>query len=259
MIIDSHCHLDYFEDGEIKEMLDLCKEDGIQNLLTISTKRSTMGKVIDIAQTYHNEYGVYCTLGVHPCETGSLDDVAEINGLLEISNKDRNIVIGIGETGLDYFKNENSPQHQQNMLEKHIEICLEHSLPIIIHSRDAEDDTYALLKQHPNLKILMHCFTGSKKLATQMLDLGAMISISGIVTFKNASHVQDIAKYIPDDRILVETDSPYLAPEPFRGKRNKPLYVTHVGKKVAELREIDYTSLCDITTANFSNLFGISQ
>lgn len=253
IIVDSHCHLDMLKDYDsIDNIVKRAGDDGVKYMQTICTNLDNFENILNIAKKYDN---VFASVGIHPSEVKELI-LAE--KLIELSG-DKN-VIGLGETGLDYFYNKdlNYQKLQRDSFCEHIIASQENSLPVIIHTRDAEEDTHAILKEnkkHKDFPALIHCFTASKEFASKMLDLGLYISISGIVTFKNAENIREALKYIPIDRILVETDSPYLAPVPKRGKTNEPSYTKYVVEFLAELKGISAEKLASQTTDNFFRLF----
>lgn len=253
IIVDSHCHLDMLKDYDsIDNIVKRACDDGVKYLQTICTNLDNFENILNIAKKYDN---VFASVGIHPSEVKELILAAK---LIELSNDEK--VIGLGETGLDYFYNKdlNYQKLQRDSFCEHIIASQENSLPVIIHTRDAEEDTYSILKEskkHKDFPALIHCFTASKEFASKMLDLGLYISISGIVTFKNAENIREALKYIPIDRILVETDSPYLAPVPKRGKTNEPAYTKYVVEFLAELKGISAEKLASQTTDNFFRLF----
>ena len=251
-MIDSHCHLDHeplFSD--LKNVIKRSKDIGIKKLLTISTSIESFSRVKEIV----NKDGIiYGTIGIHPHETekNKIDLDFFIKNLRE--NKK---IIGIGETGLDFYYDNSDRDKQEESFRIHIEAASKANIPLIIHSRNAETDTFDIINRYKNqnLKVLMHCFTGSLNLAKKLLDLDAFFSASGIITFKNSNSLQDTFKFLPDNKILIETDSPYLAPEPMRGKKNEPSFIHHTLKKLAQIKKIEINKLDNITTNNFNNLF----
>ena len=251
-MIDSHCHLDHeplFSD--LENVIKRSKDVGIKRLLTICTNQKSFERILSIIEKDEMIYG---TFGIHPHEVKERSILS--NTIIEQISKNKKI-IGIGETGLDFYYN-NSPKIEQiKSFEQHILASIELNLPVIIHSRKAENETYNVLKDFKNskLKILMHCFTGSLKFAKNLMDLNAYFSASGIITFKNSSDLQDTFKKIPIDRLLIETDSPFLAPEPNRGRNNEPSFIEFTAKKLAELKNISKDELVKETTANFNSLF----
>ena len=251
-MIDSHCHLDHeplFSD--LDNVIQRSKNVGIEKLLTISTSIESFSRVKEIV---NKDEMIYGTIGIHPHETdnNSIDSDFIVKNL-----RDNKKIIGIGETGLDFYYN-NSDKHKQiKSFKIHIEASLKTNVPLIIHSRNAEETTFDILNEYKDrkLKILMHCFTGSQKFAEKLLDFNSFFSASGIITFKNAEDLQQTFKFLPLDRILIETDSPFLAPVPDRGKKNEPSFIDFTATKLAEIKDIKKTELTNITTNNFNNLF----
>ena len=251
-MIDSHCHLDHeqFLDN-LDVVIKRSKDVGIEKLLTICTTLESFEKIKDIVKRDEIIYGTY---GIHPHETKK-NKVSTNLIIEEINNNEK--IIGIGETGLDFFYNHSNKEEQVVSLENHIKASLDLNIPLIIHSRNAEVETFDILNKYKkhNLKILMHCFTGSQKFAEKLLDLNAYFSASGIITFKNSIDIQRTFKFIPLNKLLIETDSPYLAPAPNRGKKNEPSYIKHTAEKLANLKEITNKELINATTSNFKKLF----
>ena len=254
MIIDSHCHLDY---PNLYERLDDVVKRGeinqVKNLLTICTTLESFEKIKLIINKYKNIYG---TFGIHPHETKNYTNI-DAKFITDLKNN-YNKVIGIGETGLDFYYNHSDKKIQKKLFIEHIQAASELNIPVIVHSRNAEDDTYEILKnekKNSNLKILIHCFTGSKSFAKKLLDLNSYISISGIITFKNSSELAHTVSTIPIENLLVETDSPYLAPMPHRGKSNEPSYIVHTVEKLSEIKQISEENVMNYTTNNFEKLF----
>ena len=251
-MIDSHCHLDHEPlISNLDQILERAKEVGINKILTICT---TLDSFIKIKEIIKKDKIIYGTYGIHPHETKN----NKINSKLiieEINNNKK--IIGIGETGLDFFYNHSDKKDQINSFEEHIKAAIELNMPLIVHSRNAENETFDILNQFKkdNLKILMHCFTGSKDFAKRLLNLNAYFSASGIITFKNSVELQETFKIIPLDKLLIETDSPYLAPEPNRGKKNEPSFVKFTADKLALIKDLSSKNLIEITTRNFNNLF----
>ena len=249
-MIDSHCHLDH--DPLFQNLNDIIlrsKDMGIEKILTICTTIESFKNILNIVKTDRIIYG---TFGIHPHEANK-NIVTKKNIVKEISFNKK--IIGVGETGLDFYYNNSDKDSQLKSFKKHIEAAIELDMPIIVHSRGAENETFELLKNNNNLKILMHCFTGSSSFADQLMPLGAYFSASGIITFKNSSDLQDTFKEIPLDKLLIETDSPFLAPVPMRGKKNEPSYIKYTLRKLAEIKKIDESELDRITTNNFNKLF----
>jgi TatD DNase family protein len=253
MLVDSHCHLEY--KGLVEDragVLRRARAAGVGAFLNISTRQSEWEQVIGTAA---REPDVFASVGIHPHEADTHQDLGRA-ALLEATRHPK--VIAIGETGLDYYYDKSDRNAQKSLFRMHIDVARETQLPLIIHTRDAEEDTYAILAEELEkgaFPALIHCFTGSTEFAKKMLALGLMISLSGIVTFKNAKPLQEVAKSIPEERLLLETDSPFLAPVPHRGKVCEPAFVADTAAFVAALRGIDVEYLEQQTTANFFNLF----
>ena len=253
MLVDSHCHLEYKGLVENREaVLARARAAGIGAFLNISTRQSEWDQVVGTAAC---EPDVFASVGIHPHEADAHQDLGRA-ALLEATHHPK--VIAIGETGLDYYYDKSDRDIQKSLFRMHIDVARETQLPLIIHTRDAEDDTHAILDEEMGkgaYPALIHCFTASAGFAEKVLALGLTISLSGIVTFKNAKDLQAIAKNIPDDRLLVETDSPFLAPVPHRGQVCEPGYVADTAAFVAGLRSVDVEHLAAVTTNNFFNLF----
>ncbi|WP_374530566.1 TatD family hydrolase [Novosphingobium sp.] len=253
MLIDSHCHLEY--KGLVEDqaaMLDRARAAGVGGFLSISTRQREWAQVIATAE---REPDVWASVGIHPHEADGHADLGEA-ALLEAAAHPR--VIAIGETGLDYYYDHSDRAMQQALFRRHIAVSRETGLPLIIHTRDAEADTAAILTEEMAqgaFPALIHCFTASADFGRKMLDLGLTISLSGIVTFKNAKDLQAIAAELPDDRILVETDAPFLAPVPHRGRVCEPAFVADTARFVAGLRGVSLDHLAEVTTRNFRALF----
>ena len=251
-MIDSHCHLDHEPLLEnLTEVLTRSKEIGITKLLTICTTLDSFEKIKTIIKKDKMIYGTY---GIHPHETENnyVDKQTIIN---EVNTNSK--IIGIGETGLDFFYNHSNKESQVNSFKAHIEASIELDIPIIIHSRNAEYETFDILNSYKdkNINILMHCFTGTLEFSKKLLTLGAFFSASGIITFNNSLDLQKTFKSIPLEKLLIETDSPYLAPIPKRGKKNEPSFIKYTLSKLALLRDVSDKKMIDITTNNFNNLF----
>lgn len=253
MLIDSHCHLEY--KGLVEDqagVLDRARQAGVGGFLSISTRQREWGQVIATAE---REPDIWASVGIHPHEADGNADLGEA-ALLAAAEHPR--VIAIGETGLDYYYDHSDRATQQALFRRHIAVSRATGLPIIIHTRDAEDDTAAILRDEMEkgaFPALIHCFTASADFARIVLDLGLTISLSGIVTFKNAKDLQAIAAEVPEERLLVETDAPFLAPVPNRGKVCEPAFVADTARFVAGLRGVTPEALAETTTANFRRLF----
>ena len=249
-LIDSHCHLNY--PGLVEDeagILERARARGVAGFLNISTRQSEWGDVVGAAERHPD---VWASIGVHPHEADQHPDLG-VASLVEAASHPR--VIAIGECGLDYYYDKSDRGAQKDRFRSHITAARESGLPLIIHTRDAEEDTAEILAEAPDVKGVLHCFTGSRWLAERGLELGYYVSLSGIVTFKNARDLQETAKIIPEDRLLVETDAPFLAPVPNRGKTCEPAFVADTAAFVAELRGEDMERLGERTTANFFRLF----
>lgn len=250
-MIDSHCHLDH--DPLVKNIEDVLlrsKKEGISKLLTISTTLNGFPKLLEIIKKDEMIFG---TFGIHPHETNT-DQLSKDEIVDKIKTKDK--IIGVGETGLDFYYNNSDKDKQIKSFQNHIDAAVELNMPLIVHSRNAETETYEILKNSDSsLKILMHCFTGSLPFALKLMELNTYFSASGIITFKNSIDLQNTFKEIPLERLLIETDSPFLAPEPMRGKKNEPSFVRYTLNKLSELKNVDFDKLDKITTDNFNRLF----
>ena len=253
MLIDSHCHLEY--EGLVEDqqgVLARARAAGVRGFLNISTRQSEWDRVVGTAA---RESDVWASVGIHPHEA---DGHADLGAAVLLEATEHPKVIGIGETGLDYYYDKSDRQVQQALFRMHIGVARETGLPLIIHTRDAEDDTAAILSEEMGkgaFPALIHCFTASAEFGRKVLDLGLTISISGIVTFKNAKELQDVAAGLPADRMMVETDSPFLAPVPHRGRKCEPAFVADTAAFVANLRGESVEQLGDNTTQNFHALF----
>ncbi|GAB4393027.1 MAG: TatD family hydrolase [Gammaproteobacteria bacterium] len=254
LIVDSHCHLDRLDltpyEGSLAAALAAANEHAVNYFLCVCIDMENFSQVQSIAQQFDN---VFASVGLHPNE----QDVYEpsIDELVACTQHPK--VVAIGETGLDYFRTEDSTDWQQERFRRHIRAAREAQLPLIIHTRDANADTLRILREERAHEVggVFHCFTGSWEMAQQGIDLGFMISFSGIITFKNARELQSVVQQVPLDKMLIETDAPYLAPVPYRGKSNEPAYVRFVAQQVADLRAISYEQVAQQTTTNFFNLF----
>ena len=253
MLVDSHCHLDFPDFEEDRDALVArARAAGVGLMVTISTKFSQADKIIALSEQYED---VLCSVGTHPHEAGA---ETTVSGDIIAAKATHAKVIGIGETGLDYFYEHSEKEKQKQSFIAHIEASRLTQLPLIVHARDADIDTAQILENEMAIGTypgLIHCFTAGPELARRALDIGFYISISGIATFKNAQNLRDVIKTIPLDRLLVETDAPYLAPMPHRGKRNEPSFVSHTAARLAELFDISAEDFAAQTTENFFRLF----
>ena len=254
-IVDSHCHLDFkdFQD-DLDLVIKKAYDSNVKHMLSISVNLEDFKNVYKVANSYDN---IYCTTGIHPNNVPENKNNELLFEKLS-SNLNKKKVIGVGETGLDFYRNEENRINQIEYFNTHLEVSGLFNYPTIVHTRNAEKDTINCIekavKRH-STKGLIHCFTSTMELAKKVLDKGFYISFSGIITFKKVDDLIDVVKYVPLDRILVETDAPYLAPIPFRGKRNEPSFVTHTLKKIAEIKKKNVEDMAQITTNNFFNLF----
>lgn len=260
MIIDSHCHLTMLPEdkvGSTADVVERAKELGVERMLCIAINPQQWTEVISLAEQFE---GVYAAIGVHPCEKPEV--VVTDEELLEAASHPK--VIAIGEIGLDYFHfnaEEEGMTWQHDRLRQHIRIAKQLQKPMIIHTRNSTPDCLQILKEEGADQVggIMHCFVEDIETAKQAMELGFYISFSGIVTFKNATELKAVAQQVPLDRVLVETDSPYLAPMPFRGKTNQPGYTRYVVEEIAKLRDLPFETVAEATTANFNRLFKISS
>ena len=255
MIVDSHCHLTYEPMSlSLNDTIKRANNEGIKYILTISTEDKSFDKILKIITDYNCVYGTY---GIHPHEA-KLHKHINVEYILKKINSNKKI-IGIGESGLDFYYNHSEKSDQIRCFEQHIYAAQEKKLPLIVHTRSAEKETLEILEKNlkkKDFKILIHCFTGSREFAFKLIDLGAYISASGVVTFKKSFELANTFKDLPNKKILVETDAPYLAPVPLRGKPNEPSYIIHTVKFLSDLKKLSFEDFSNITTNNFLNLFG---
>ena len=258
MLVDSHCHLDRLDlsqyAGEISGAITAARNVGVERILCVAIDLENLPKVLAIAEQFS---GVHASVGVHPLEPE--DNSLQVEQLIRLARHPK--VVAIGETGLDYYYGKDYIALQKQNFLTHIKAARTCKKPLIIHSRDAKEGTLRYLAEHADLEAggVMHCFTEDWDMAQRAIDMNFYISLSGIVTFKNAAQLQDVAKKIPLNRLLIETDAPYLTPVPFRGKSNEPKYVAHVADCIAQLRGINKAELAEATTENYLNLFQLSQ
>jgi len=251
-MIDSHCHLDHEPLlSDLLNVIQRSKNIGIEKLLTISTSFKSFSKVKELI---NKDDIIYGTIGIHPHESST--NIISSDEILK-NLKENSKIIGIGETGLDFYYNNSDREKQISSFKEHIDASIKSNVPLIVHSRNAEKETFEILNEYKddNVKILMHCFTGSKKFSEKLLTLNSYFSASGIITFKNSIDLQETFKSLPLDRILIETDSPFLAPVPKRGKKNEPSFIDFTAAKLAEIKNINKSELIKITTNNFNKLF----
>jgi TatD DNase family protein len=253
MLVDSHCHLDFPDfEAERDQIVARAREAGIGAMVTISTRLSQFGRVLAVAEHYD---GIFCSVGTHPHEASAERDLP-LEDIL--SHTSHTKVVAIGEAGLDYFYQHSTREDQEAGFRKHIEAARQTGLPLVIHTRDAEEDTARILREEMAqgpFKAVLHCFTGGAELARTGIELGLYVSFSGILTFPKSDALREVAASLPLDRLLVETDAPYLAPAPNRGKRNEPAFVRHTAKKLAEVKGVSEAEIARITTDNFFRLF----
>ena len=252
MLIDSHCHLDYYKKEELEQIISNAKNAGVKLMQTIGTEFSKMDQVLAIANQHPF---IYASVGTHP--DSAHEDFVTAEQIIEMCKNEPKI-IGIGETGLDYYHSQEFTTEQKACFIEHIKASQETGKPIIIHTRNADDDTLQILKENLKIKefkILMHCFTGGVEFVKKLLELGAFISFSGIVTFKNAKEVQESMMATPLNRLLIETDAPFLAPNPMRGKQNEPAFIKYTAEFIAQQKGLTVEALCLQVEQNFNKLF----
>ena len=257
MIIDSHCHLDYpnLYDQLDKVMLR-AEKNNVHRLLTICTNMESYEKIKLIVKRFKSIYG---TFGIHPHETKKFPDIKKSFIVNAVNNENK--IIGIGETGLDFYYNHSDVKIQKDSFINHIQAASELNIPVIVHSRNAEVETYEILKselKNSRVKVLIHCFTGSSEFAKKLLDINCYISVSGIITFKNSLELVTTVSSIPLDQLLVETDSPYLAPSPLRGSSNEPSFIIHTVEKLSKIKKVSIDIISSKTTENFKKLFNMN-
>ncbi|NLO79015.1 MAG: TatD family hydrolase [Xanthomonadaceae bacterium] len=251
MLVDSHCHLQMLDQATpIQTYLDKAREAGVEHVLTVAVSLEDSKRTIALAECHPQ---VSASVGAHPSDRGPEPTVDEIVHLAASSPR----VVAIGETGLDYHYNKGDLEWQRDRFREHIRAAREVGKPLIVHTRDAREDTVRLLREERAAEVggIIHCFTEDYEMAARCLDMGFYISFSGIVTFRNAEALREVARRVPLERMLVETDSPFLAPVPYRGKPNQPAYVRHVAERLAELHAISLEELARITSENFYTLF----
>ncbi len=251
MLVDSHCHLDFTDfSGHLPDLLADMRKSEVAVAVCVGVNLEDFGRVLALAEAHEP---LYATVGVHPEYTEA--EEPDVSRLVRLADHPK--VIAIGETGLDYYWQKDRPEWQRHRFRTHIQAARACGKPLVIHMREAAEDTLRLLKEEEGATVggVMHCFTGNWEVAMQALDLGFYLSFSGIVTFKNAKEIREVAQKAPLDRILVETDAPYLAPVPYRGKRNQPAYVRYVAEEIARLRGLDFAEVAATTSDNFFKLF----
>ncbi|AGK57779.1 hydrolase, TatD family protein [Hyphomicrobium denitrificans 1NES1] len=253
MLVDHHCHLDFPEFApELDQVVARAREAGVGTMVTISTRIRQFDKVLAVAERFNN---VYCSVGTHPHNAHEELDIP-LEKLIDLTRHPK--VVAVGEAGLDYYYKHSTPDAQAEGFRRHIAAARETGLPLEIHTRDADDDTIAILEdEHAKgaFPAVLHCFTGGRELAMRALELGLYVSFSGVITFKKNDALREIARDVPLDRLLVETDAPFLAPDPFRGKRNEPSYVVRTAAALATVKGISNEELARATTDNFFRLY----
>lgn len=258
MLVDSHCHLDCIDltdfDNSFDQLIQHTHESGVEHMLCVSINLKKYPDMLEKVRAYPN---ISVSAGLHPMADES--DAFSIEDLSGLAQDEK--VVAIGETGLDYYYHKDNPRWQQDRFRAHIQVANQVDKPIIVHTRDAGEDTLKILREENagSCGGVIHCFTETQDFADEAMAMGLMISISGIVTFRNADALREIAKTIPDDRLLIETDSPYLAPIPHRGKQNQPAYVQHVAETLAEIRNTSVEAIAEISRDNFYRLFDVAR
>ncbi|WP_461516382.1 TatD family hydrolase [Porticoccus sp.] len=255
MLVDSHCHLDHLDladyQNSLSELLAAARQRGVQQFLSVGVDLATSAKLIEMAQSFPD---VVVSVGVHPLQR-ELPPLPEVAELIDLGRQQR--VVAIGETGLDNYYDQDNAAWQEQSFIRHLQAAAQLKKPVIVHTRDAREQTLAILKAHVDQEVggVIHCFTENWEMAKAAMDLNFMISFSGIITFRNAKELREVVRQVPLDKMLVETDAPWLAPVPYRGKQNEPGYVVEVAKMVAEIKGIDWQEVAEVTTANFRKCF----
>jgi TatD DNase family protein len=254
MLVDHHCHLDFPDfASELDQVIARARDAGVGTMVTISTRIREFDKVLAVAERFEN---VYCSVGTHPHNAHEELDIP-LERIVELTRHPK--VVAVGEAGLDYHYKHSTPEAQAEGFRRHIAAARETGLPLEIHTREADDDTIAILEdEHATgaFPAILHCFTGGRKLAMRALELGLYVSFSGVITFNKSDALRDIARDVPLDRLLVETDAPFLAPTPFRGKRNEPSYVVRTAAALATVKGVAADEIARATTDNFFRLYG---
>ncbi|WP_461518125.1 TatD family hydrolase [Porticoccus sp.] len=255
MLVDSHCHLDHLDladyQNSLSELLAAARQRGVQQFLSVGVDLATSAKLIEMAQSFPD---VVVSVGVHPLQR-ELPPLPEVAELIDLGRQQG--VVAIGETGLDNYYDQDNAAWQEQSFIRHLQAAAQLKKPVIVHTRDAREQTLAILKAHVDQEVggVIHCFTENWEMAKAAMDLNFMISFSGIITFRNAKELREVVRQVPMDKMLVETDAPWLAPVPYRGKQNEPGYVVEVAKMVAEIKGIDWQEVAEVTTANFRKCF----
>lgn len=251
-MIDTHTHINMIESISIEEILNNAKENGIEKVIVPSANPKDFPEIVELINKYDNVYGM---LGVHPSDAKDWDD-SLINQIKDLCNNKK--IVAIGEIGLDYYWDKSFNDLQKDVFIKQIKLANELNLPLDVHDREAHKDTFDILKQYNiNSKVVMHCFSGSVEFAKECVKEGYYIGIGGVVTFKNAIKMKEVAKHIPLEYIILETDAPYLTPVPYRGTENQPAYVKYVAEEIAKLKEISYEEVKNVTTSNAERIFNL--
>ncbi len=252
MFTDTHCHLDMIEDIPIKDLVESAKAVGVEKIIIPAANESSFDKIFEICNNYEN---IFCMLGIYPAEAKTwTDDVLEKIEKLAKSKK----IVGIGEIGLDYYWDTSFKDLQKEIFIKQIILANKLNLPIAVHDRDAHKDCFDILtKYNKSSNVIMHCFSGSVEFAKECVKQGFYLALGGVVTFKNSIKMKEVAKYIPFDKLLLETDAPYLTPVPYRGKTNKPEYIPLIAQEIAKIKEVDIKKIEECTTENAERIFQI--
>ncbi|MBQ6515930.1 TatD family hydrolase [bacterium] len=250
-LIDTHCHLDMLE-GDLDTFLQNASQNNVQKIIIPAIEPKDFEKIIDISKKYEN---VYTMLGVFPSEAAKWDDKTD-KYIRELVSANK--IVAIGEIGLDYYWDKSFTDLQKEVFIKQIELANELNLPIVVHNREAHKDTFDILSEYnKKSEVLFHCFSGSPEFALECVKKGWYIALGGVVTFKNAQKMKDVAKVVPDDKLVLETDAPYLTPVPFRGKQNEPAYIKYTAEEIAKIREVDLEHIEKITSENAERIFKI--
>lgn len=251
-LIDTHSHIDMKDfEGDLENVISNAKNSGVKNIIIPSVDRNSFEKVIDISNEFKN---VYCALGIHPTEAQKVKE-SDFEDIIKLSKNEK--VVAIGECGLDYYWDKTFIEEQKTVFKKQIEIAKKIQKPLVVHDREAHKDTFDLITENTNgeIDVVMHCFSGSLEFAKECIKKGFYIAIGGVITFKNAKKIHEVAKNIPLENLLLETDAPYLTPIPYRGKRNEPAYVKFVAEEIAKIRRISFDEVAEITTQNARKVF----
>lgn len=253
MLVDTHAHLDAFSLQEVKEVIERAVQAGVEWIVAVGCDMLTGQLAIDLARDYR---GIFATVGLHPHQAENFDRTT-FQSLKRLARAEK--VVGVGECGLDFYRHHSSVKKQLAAFEKQIELALELDLPLIVHCRDAFEETLTLLQKAKLDKLVIHCFSGSIELARQFIKLGAYISLAGPVTFKNAKKSVEVAQRVQIEKLLIETDAPYLTPYPYRGKRNEPAFLPLIARKIAKIRGISLETVAKATTENANRVFGMAN